>query len=274
MYNALSVDVEDYFMVENFASSIRFEDWDNYPLRLEKSVHQLLNLFEAHRTNATFFILGWVAEKLPNMVKTIAAAGHEIACHGYSHRPVYELGKKKFKEEIKLAKQTLENISGQPILGYRAATYSINSKTSWIWDVLSENGFQYDSSYRPFLFYQWDGMPFNEPRVIQAKSGIKMMEFPITVKKIAGLSVPFYGGGYFRLFPIKFVEKGIQKLNNREIPANVYIHPWEVDPDQPRLKASPINRFRHYVNLSKTQDKLRYLLERFHFAPLREVLNI
>lgn len=274
MINALSVDVEDYFMVENFAATIRFEDWEKYPLRLEKSTGKLLEIFRKCKVKATFFVLGWVAEKLPRLVQQVAAEGHEIACHGYSHRRVDELGKERFAEEIKKAKLILENLVGKPVVGYRAATYSLNEKTPWAWDILAEAGFRYDSSYRPFLGHILPRMPVNRAEEIRTKGGKTLVEFPITVEKILGLRLPLYGGGYLRLFPISWIAGGIRRLNARGMPANVHLHPWEVDPEQPRLPASPLARFRHYVNLARTEEKLAFLLQRFSFAPIREVLSL
>lgn len=270
--NALSVDVEDYFMVENFASRISFNDWDRYTLRLEQSVPKLLNCFNAHKVKATFFTLGWVAEKLPQLIRQIASEGHEIACHGYSHRPVAALGKKTFTEELKKAKQILEDISGYPVTGFRAATYSVSPLTPWVWDTLIEKGFQYDSSYRPFLHKRWPGMPVNEIKKIRSESGKEIVEFPISVKKYCGLYLPVFGGGYFRLFPLSCVERGIKKMNALGQAANIYLHPWEVDPDQPVIPSGWVNRFRHRVLLNKTLCKLDSLLGRFEFAPVKEVV--
>ncbi len=274
MQNTISVDLEDYFMVENFASTISFQDWENYSLRLEVSVPKLLNLFKSHQVKATFFVLGWVAEKLPKLIQQVSDQGHEIACHGYSHQRVDELGREAFKNEIGRATKLLEDLSGKPVLGYRAATYSINEKTPWIWDLLIENGYRYDSSYRPFLWKYWDGMPINEPRKINTSNGKSILEYPITVKKIGGLSFPFYGGGYFRLIPLNCIQKGIKQLNQEGKPANIYLHPWEVDPDQPRLKASSMARFRHYTNLNHTEEKLGTLLDTFSFSSIAEVLAV
>ncbi len=272
--NTLSIDLEDYFMVENFSSFIRFEDWEKYPLRLELSVPKLLDLLEAHQVRATFFILGWVAQKLPRLVKEVAQKGHEIACHGYSHRPVFKLGEILFEKEIRKAKKILEDLCGKPVLGYRAATYSINSKTPWIWDVLAKTGFRYDSSYRPFLASHWKGLPINTTQEMPTSYRKTILEYPITVKRFCGLSLPFYGGGYFRLFPLRWIEKGISQLNQQGKSANVYLHPWEIDPQQPRLKGSGLASFRHYVGLHQTEKKLVHLMKRFSFKPIQEVLPL
>lgn len=261
-------------MVENYASSISFEDWESYPLRLDISVPKLLALLEAHQVHATFFTLGWVAEKVPHLIKQIAQKGHEIACHGYSHRPVYDLGESKFNQEIAQAKKILEELSGKPVLGYRAATYSINEQTPWIWDVLAENGFRYDSSYRPFLKSSLKGLPINTTKEMPTSKQSTILEYPITVKQIAGWSLPFYGGGYFRLFPLSWIQKGIQEMNQQGEPVNVYLHPWEIDPEQPRLKGSLLAGFRHRVHLNQTESRLAQLLTQFRFNTIQEVFHL
>ncbi len=273
--NALTIDVEDYYHVSAFESAVRFEDWDRYESRVERNTAKILDILEASRAHATFFILGWVAERHPGLVRAIHARGHEIASHGYRHRLLYNMTREEFVEDTRRSKGILEDICGSPVVGYRAASYSIVEQTFWCLDVLRQLGFQYDSSIFP-IHHDRYGMPrWNRfPHWISCRDGLGIWEFPLSTLRLAKANIPISGGGYLRLFPYRFVRWGIRRLNEKESqPAVVYLHPWELDPGQPRLHGPRLSRFRHYVNLSGTEAKLRRLLSDFRFEPLSQALH-
>ena len=273
MLNALSVDVEDYYQVSAFESVVRFEDWARRESRVEYSTHRVLDLLDEHEVKATFFVLGWVAERNHSLVRIISKRGHEVASHGYAHQLIYTQTPDQFREETRRAKEIVEDIIGQPIIGYRAASYSITTESLWALDILVEEGFRYDSSIFPIRHDRY-GIPGQE-RFVHFLSGngpLSITEIPLSTLRIAGLNFPVAGGGYFRLFPYALTHLALLHLNRREgQPAVVYFHPWEIDPDQPRIQADRISRFRHYTNLSRMEKKLRKLLTNFSFAPIREV---
>ena len=273
VHNALTVDVEDYFHVTNFASFVDRDSWDSYPSRVEENTSTLLSIFDRFGVRVTFFILGWVAERHPELVKRIHDRGHEVACHGYGHQLVYELGQEKFQQDIHRAKKILEDICESPVYGYRAPSYSIVNDSMWALDILIQEGFSYDSSIFPTHHPRY-GIP-NAPRqhhVIKRDSGV-IEEFPPSTVPIAKWNFPIAGGGYFRLFPYFLTRWGASRLNGRQEDFIFYLHPWEIDPEQPRFReASSLSRFRHYVNLRTTQSKLERLLQDFEFAPLKDYL--
>jgi len=279
MINALTIDVEDYFQVNAFAPYIARESWDGFPLRVEDNVARLLNLLDEFNVKATFFVLGWVAERVPQLVRQIQSRGHEIACHGYGHQLIYQIGPQAFREDISRAKGILEGITGVAVKGYRAPTYSITSKSLWAFDALIEEGFSYDSSVFP-VYHDTYGMP-DAPRfpyTVQREGGT-IREFPLSTLplKLAGLSyqLPIAGGGYLRLLPVALIKWGIERINLIEgKPAVLYLHPWEVDPGQPRVKAGWKSSFRHYNNLSRTESKLRYLLKGLSYGTMEQVLGL
>ena len=274
MRNALTIDVEDYFQVGALASTIRSEDWESWPSRVERNTNRLLELFEKHEAKATFFVLGWVAERFPGLVPQIAEAGHEVASHGYSHQLVYRQTPEVFREETFRSKALLEDQLGQPITGYRAASYSITPKSRWALDILVELGFSWDSSLFP-IRHDVYGMP-NIPTVpyrLQADNGGTLVEFPLTTYQIAGQRIPVAGGGYFRLFPYRLTEFCLERVNRKGEPFIFYLHPWEIDPGQPRVPGLPLkSRFRHYNNLNRCEDRLERLLVKFDFTCVTDVL--
>jgi polysaccharide deacetylase family protein (PEP-CTERM system associated) len=275
MLNALTIDVEDYYHVSGFESSIRFEDWDRYESRVERNTQRLLDLLDTYRTKATFFILGWVAERHPHLVRTIQARGHELASHGYAHRRIYTQTPEEFRQETRHAIRILEDASGQRIFGYRAASYSITRASLWALEILQEEGFTYDSSIFP-IHHDRYGIPGYQRfcHAVAGHGGNQLLEFPISTLRLAGSNIPIAGGGYFRLFPYAFIHWGIAHINAREHqPALVYFHPWEIDPGQPRIQASALSRFRHYVNLEKTEQRLVHLLRDFTFGTALAVLK-
>ena len=272
--NALTVDVEDYFQVSAFAENIDQKDWDSHPLRVENNTHKLLDMFDKYQVKATFFILGWVAERQRDLVLEIARRGHEIACHGYSHQLVYNQSPEVFQEETIRAKSILEDIVQQQVRGYRAASYSITEKSQWALDILAEAGFVYDSSIFPVRHDRY-GMPNTpeHPYRLQTLAGNSIIEFPLSTAKIINYRLPVAGGGYFRLYPYWLSRMGLRQINRQQKPFVFYLHPWEIDPDQPKIAASWFSRFRHYNNLDKCEPRLRNLMTDFQFGTTWDVLN-
>ncbi len=266
--NYLTVDVEDYFQVSAFEKNVGFDNWDSYTPRVENNTQKILDLFDTHQVKATFFVLGWVAEKFPDLVKKIDKKGHEIACHSYCHRLIYNLTPAEFKADTLKAKNILEQTIGKKVKGYRAPSYSITKKSLWALDILEELEFEYDSSIFP-IHHDRYGLP-DAPRFKYKHPNHNLIEYPISTALIFGRKIPVAGGGYFRLFPYWFTEKALKKINQQEHqPFIFYFHPWELDPDQPRMKnISHLSKFRHYNNLTKTTHRLTHLLSTFPFQPL------
>jgi polysaccharide deacetylase family protein (PEP-CTERM system associated) len=273
--HALTVDVEDYFHVAALADVFPPDTWGKQELRAVDSTLRLLDLFEERSVQATFFILGWVAERAPELVKRIHAAGHEVASHGYSHQLVYRQPPDEFRSETEASKKLLEDQIGAPIQGYRAASYSITRQNLWALDILCEAGFTYDSSIFP-VYHDRYGIP-NTPRKpyrLQTQSGQEILEFPITTTEIGGYKLPIAGGGYFRIFPYVFSRWGLRRAAQQTgSPFVFYLHPWEIDPDQPRVQTSLLSRFRHYTNLSRCERRLRQLTRDFSFTTMAQALE-
>ena len=272
--NALTVDVEDYFQVSAFAENIEQKDWDSHPLRVVSNTHKLLDMFDEAGQKATFFVLGWVAERQKDLVLEIANRGHEVASHGYSHQLIYNQSIDVFREETIRSKAILEDIIQQPILGYRAASYSITEKSKWALDIIAESGFIYDSSIFPVRHDRY-GMPDTpeHPYRLETPAGHSIIEFPLSTAKVVNYRIPIAGGGYFRLYPYWLSKMGLRQINRQQKPFIFYLHPWEVDPEQPRIDASWFSRFRHYNNLDKCEDRLKNLLSDFQFGTTWDVLN-
>ncbi len=272
--NALTVDVEDYFQVSAFAKNIKYDDWDNYPLRVEQNTNRLLDLFDEQEIKATFFVLGWVAERKQELIKNIASRGHEVACHGYSHQLIYNQSKDVFREETLRSKSILEDLVQKPILGYRAASYSITDASRWALDILAEAGFLYDSSIFPIRHDRY-GIPdaTEHPHQLTTSGGNAIVEFPLSTAKLLGYKLPIAGGGYFRLYPYMLTKAGLSQVNKRDEPFIFYLHPWEIDPEQPRIKTSFLSRFRHYNNLDKCEARLQQLIKDFSFCTVLDVLR-
>ena len=274
MRNAFTVDVEDYFQVEGFAHAIDRGSWDGFRTRVGANTSSLLEMLARHGVRATFFVLGWVARKHPEIVRQIAASGHEVASHGMSHRLIYTQTPEEFRRETRDAKALLEDLAQAPVLGYRAATYSITKRSLWALDVLCEEGFRYDSSIFPMRHDRY-GIPDAEsrPHVLTTPGGARLVEFPISVLRYCGAKVPVAGGGYFRLFPYPFTRWALRKLNAQQQEFVFYVHPWEVDPGQPRVEqAGAVSRFRHYLNLDRCVQRLGRLLGDFEFDTMYSVL--
>jgi polysaccharide deacetylase family protein (PEP-CTERM system associated) len=269
--NIISVDVEDYFHVEAFSDVVERSSWDSYSCRVEANTLRLLDLFDGAGVEATFFILGWVAERYPGLVREIVARGHEPACHSYWHRLIYKLTPSEFREDTRKAKDLIEQSAGCAVHGYRAPSYSIVSRSLWALDVLAESGFSYDSSIFP-IHHDVYGIP-GSPRFpfrIGTSSG-PITEFPITTFRLGGTrNLPVGGGGYLRIFPFWYTRLGVARAAQEGLPLVAYIHPWEVDADQPRLPGRLTSRLRHYTNLSRTYGRLQQLLELGCFSSFRK----
>jgi len=273
--NAFTVDVEDYFHVAALSTAIARDSWSSRELRVERNVERLLERLAEQDVRGTFFVLGWLAERCPILVRRIADAGHEIACHGYSHRLVYTQVPREFREETVRAKAVLEDTLGRAVLGYRAASFSVTRASLWALDVLIDLGFSYDSSVFP-IHHDLYGLPgaTPEPHRMAAPSGRTIAEFPMSTASFVGLHVPVSGGGYFRILPYWLTRAGLRQLNERRRrPFAFYLHPWELDPGQPRFKVGPLSRFRHYTNLARCEARLRQLLADFEFTTMHEALQ-
>lgn len=272
--NVMTVDVEDYFHVSALANSISKDDWDSIAPRVEDNVRRLLDLFDQHQVKATHFVLGWVAERNRELVKEIAGRGHEVASHGYSHQLVYNQSPKVFEAETRDSKALLEDIVGQPVRGYRAASYSITRKSLWALDILAELGFGYDSSIFPVIHdrYGIKGSPVY-PHLLETPGGAKMVEFPLSTVRYFNQTLPVAGGGYFRLYPYPLSRHFYRKINGSGHSFVFYLHPWEIDPGQPRVKANWLSTFRHYNNLDQCYGRLSNLLEDFSFTTMNEKLS-
>jgi len=269
--NILSIDVEDYFHVEAFAGVVDRSQWDTYPCRVEANTRRLLDLLAEKKTHATFFILGWVAERFPGLVREIVAGGHEAACHSYWHRLIYSLSPAEFRRDTRQAKDIIEQAAGVAVFGYRAPSYSITRRSLWALDVLADLGFRYDSSIFP-IRHDIYGIP-NAPRMpFRAKtaSGGPLVEYPITTFRMGSQNMPVGGGGYLRIFPFWYTQMGIGRAKREGLPLIVYLHPWEVDPGQPRIAAGLKSRLRHYTNLGKMDGRLRRLLDELPFTCFRD----
>jgi polysaccharide deacetylase family protein (PEP-CTERM system associated) len=272
MLNALTIDVEEYFHPNAMDGVVPEESWDAQPRRVEQNTHRVLDLLDEREARATFFVLGWVAERCPALIREIARRGHEVACHGFAHRLVYRLGPERFRADVERGRSRLEDLLGERVLGFRAASYSIVASTLWALDVLIELGFAYDSSIFP-IRHDIYGIPdFSRTPVKLRRAGGEILEIPASTIRAFGRNWPIAGGGYFRLLPYSVTRAALRRLNRREaMPGIVYLHPWEIDPEQPRLAGPRRARFRQYANLGATETRLRRLLADFRFAPLAEV---
>lgn len=268
--NAMSFDVEDYYHVEAFQSVVRREDWEGYESRVCHSTLKILDILGRYGIKATFFILGWVAEHTPVIVKEIQAAGHEIGSHGYAHRIIYQQTPDEFANDVRRSLEIIEGITGEKVLGFRAPSFSLTKRSLWAIDVLQSFGFTYDSSVFPII-HDLYGIPDAPRQPYQIAAGF--WEFPMTTIRILGANLPVGGGAYLRIFPYWWTRWGIRRANSDGGPAVVYLHPWEVDPEHPKIKTTRINHLRHYANLEKTENRLVALCRDFRFTSLRSVLD-
>lgn len=271
--NAMTVDVEDFFHVSAFESVIDPGKWDRYQPRVDANTRRLMDVFAESDVKSTFFVLGWVAERYPQLIKDIHAQGHEIASHGYAHRRATEQSRNEFKADVKRSKDHLEDLLGCKIAGYRAPSFSIAYSNEWAFEVLAELGFSYSSSTYP-VKHDLYGTP-DWPRFAY-KRPEEIVEIPIPTLKLWGKQVPIGGGGYFRLYPYGMTKSLVNRyLKQEKQPYSFYFHPWEIDAHQPRMKEAPLkSRFRHYVNLHKTEGKLRRLLQDFNWSTMKDVYGV
>jgi polysaccharide deacetylase family protein (PEP-CTERM system associated) len=271
--NGMSVDVEDYFHVSALAHAAPRARWDSFESRVERNTARLLDLFDEAGARTTCFVLGWVAERHPAIVKAIAARGHELASHGYWHRLVYEQTPEEFRDDVRRSKRIIEDQAGAGVAGYRAPSFSITRRSLWALDVLIEEGYGYDASVFP-VHHDRYGIPSapRHPYRVSRPAG-DLAEVPPSTVRLLGTNLAVAGGGYFRLLPYGWTRWGIARLNRLERkPSIFYLHPWEIDPDQPRLPAPLLSRVRHYTHLRRTAPRLRRLLRAFSWCPIRELL--
>lgn len=269
--NAMTVDVEDYFQVAAFEDCIRRDEWPRWPPRVEANTRRVLDLFARHGVHATFFVLGWVAERFPSLVREIGAAGHEIASHGFGHERLTTISRAAFRDGVVRTKHLLEDLSGSPVRGYRAPSWSIGPGTLWAHDELLAAGYRYSSSVVP-IHHDLYGMP-GAPRFAFRTHAGGMLEIPATTVRLGGRNWPCGGGGFFRLLPYRTFRSGLRHVNRRDRRAGVfYFHPWEVDPAQPRVPGVTLkNRVRHYLNLARTAPRVERLVEDFRFDRMDRV---
>jgi len=271
----LTFDVEEYFQVEAAQrAGVRPSDWETFPRRAAASVERLLDLLREHRTSATFFILGWLAQREADLVRRMAASGGEVASHGMSHVMLDHLTPDEFRRELQDSRKLLEDLSGRPVRGYRAPTFSITHRTAWALDVLAEAGYVYDSPIFPVRHDRY-GVPEAPTTTHRAQGpgGGSVLEIPPTTMRLLGQNLPVGGGGYLRLVPIRILGRALSSLERRGHPGMVYLHPWELDPEQPVLDMGRLGTWRHRVGLGRTETKLRWLLRRFRFGSVADRLD-
>jgi polysaccharide deacetylase family protein (PEP-CTERM system associated) len=267
-----TVDVEEYFQVKALESAVSREEWISRPSRVARSVDALLDWLDQYNARGTFFVLGWIAEHRPEVVHAISARGHEIASHGYWHQRVTSLDPSAFREDIRASKHALERLIGTEVVGYRAPSFSIVPGLEWAFDVLIEEGYKYDSSLFP-IYRAGYGYP-NSPRtphIIQRSAG-RIAEFPLATTTFFRYPIPAAGGGYLRQFPLAIIRRAFREASERSEPATFYVHPWELDPDQPRLPVSIANRVRHYRGLEGTLERMELILKEFSFTTIGSYL--
>ncbi|MGZ8161472.1 MAG: XrtA system polysaccharide deacetylase [Methylobacter sp.] len=270
--NAMTVDVEDYFQVSAFEPYIAKDQWDTLPHRVQKNTHQILDIFENKNIKATFFTLGWVAERYPDLIQRIIKDGHELACHGYEHIRVTEQTPEQFRGDVSRTKKLLEDMSGHEVKGYRAASYSIGAKNLWALNVLQEEGFKYSSSIYP-VKHDLYGMPDAPRFMFEPIENQEFKEIPITTIRLGDKNLPCGGGGFFRFYPYAFSKWAFNRINHTEKQSGIfYFHPWEIDPEQPRQEGLSFKtRTRHYLNLHKMENRIKKLLTDFNWDTMENV---
>jgi polysaccharide deacetylase family protein (PEP-CTERM system associated) len=270
MQNILSFDIEEHFQVSGLASAISRDDWDRHSSRVENNTDTILAILGRHQTKATFFVLGWIAQRHAGLIKKIVAAGHEIASHGFEHKLIYDMTPDEFAKDVKESLKIIEDIAGIKVQGFRAPSFSLSARDIEKFQILADLGIIYDSSLFPMKHFRYGDattVPL-APFDIKNNGRTILKEYPMTVVDFMGKRIPAGGGGYFRLYPDFFIKRNFQKVNAEGRPVIVYLHPWEFDPGQPRAKGAGFgNTFRHYYNLKKTANKLDRLLASFQFGP-------
>jgi polysaccharide deacetylase family protein (PEP-CTERM system associated) len=271
MKNVMSIDVEDWFCVYNLSRLIPYADWDKCESRVERDTLKLLDLFRKYHVEATFFVLGWVADRFPDLIKEIERGGHEVASHGYSHRLLTFMKPDEFRADLQRSLEVLAKVTSQAVLGFRAPSFSLTPNTLWAVDIMRESGLRYDSSVFPVGLHPDYGMPESDLRPYELAEGL--LELPMGVAEVCGRRIPCAGGGYFRLYPYALTRGLIRRCNEQGRSVIFYLHPWEVDPEQPRMGGmSWSTRFRHYNNLEQTEQRLERLLGDFEFTSARQLL--
>lgn len=271
--HCLSFDIEEHFQVSAFESPLRRRHWESFESRVENNTKTILNLLAEKNVKATFFVLGWVAERHPNLIRSIAALGHEIASHGYSHELITAQTPTQFRNDIRKTKAILEDLIGKKVLGYRAPSFSITRDSTWALPILVEEGHMYDSSIFPVLHDRY-GLPGAQPVVHALSTGSgDIWEIPPSTVKLGGSRFPIAGGGYFRLIPFPVFLYCLKKVVREGLPLVTYLHPWELDPEQPKMKGPILSKVRHYLNLHKTKIRLEKLLDHFPFGPINAVIE-
>ena len=271
MKNAISIDLEDWFCAGNLSEVTPYANWRDSELRIEASTRKLLAILDAHGVMATFFVLGWIAERVPELVREIADGGHEIALHGYAHQPITEQTPQIFERDLRRSLDALHNVVDTEITGFRAPSFTVTHETMWAIDVLQRHGLRYDSSIFPIGTHPDYGVADSPLEIFEHPGG--MLEFPMSVAEVFGHRIPCSGGGYFRLLPYALTRLLLRRINAAGRPFIFYLHPWEIDTDQPRLSLSATRRFRHYVGLRRVEARLNALLRDFEFEPVRDVLR-
>ncbi len=271
----MTVDVEDWFQVSVLRKAIDYKDWEKQEIRILPSICRILDLFERHQVTATFFVLGWIAERFPEIVRTIQKYGHEIGSHGYAHRIIYEHSRDEFVADLARSIEVLQSITGEKVVYYRAPSFSITHKTMWALEELANHGIIYDSSIFP-IKHDIGGMPEmpRSPFYLILQNGLRLNEFPLSTLRLWRENIPISGGGYLRLLPYWFIRRGIKKNNDEGIPVVLYFHPWELDTEQPKIKLSRLSKFRHYTNIDRTETRVRDLLTEFKFTSLGELCKM
>lgn len=273
--NAMTVDVEEYFTVQNLDGVLTRDAWPAQPLRSDRQTRRLLDLFDEHGIKATFFVLGWVADRQRALVKEIHQRGHEVAAHSYWHRLVFEMTPEEFREDLRRVKALLEDLIGGPVIGYRAPTYSVTARSLWAHGILVEEGFRYSSSIFPIVHDRYGIAGYSRFPLELEVAGKRLWEFPLTTFRTLGRNLPVAGGGYLRLFPVELLARALRHVNQVEgQPTIVYLHPWEIDPEIPRFSQGLLRDWRGYTGLDRMFDKLRYLLEHLPFTTVRDVLGL
>ena len=270
--HCLSFDVEEHFQVSAFWSEGRKQQWDRYESRVERNTLKLVDMLAQHGTKATFFVLGWVAERYPGLVKMLVGQGHEIASHGYGHDLVTALSPEQFRHDVRRAKSILEDLTGSPVLGYRAPSFSITAESQWALSILVEEGYRYDSSMYDRFQRSESARASNGIVQIDTAAG-RIWEISLSTLNVWGFQVPVAGGGYFRLFPYAASKTLLQRLEKQGAKLVMYLHPWELDPEQPRMNGPWLSQFRHYLNLHKMEKRLTALMGDFQFGSIAEVLG-
>ncbi len=276
MLNAFTVDVEDWFHICGIKDEkLRFENWDKLDKRVTENTSRLLAILKEADAKATFFFLGWIAEKYPELILKVKKDGHEIASHGYIHKLIYEQRPEEFKEDLEKSISIIEGITKEKVIGYRGAGFSLVKDSLWMLKILATSGLKYDSTVFPAR--RGHGGLKSAPKypyLLEFENNLKLWEFPISVTDVCGKNIPFSGGGYLRLFPYWFIRKSIKKINYDKKPAIIYIHPREIDKNQPKMKLPLVRQFKYYVGISTAEDKIKSLLSDFKFGSIREVLGL